>query len=69
MVMILSEIRIIVGRFFNVRRKTGVDHSSKMTKTLELVHPRETLKVPLRTLVMKCNLFTDDPILAGACLS
>jgi hypothetical protein len=37
-----------------------------MTKTLELVHPRETLKVLVRTLVMKCNLFADDPVLAGA---
>jgi hypothetical protein len=37
-----------------------------MTKTLELVHPRETLKVPFRTLVLKCNLFSDDPALACA---
>jgi hypothetical protein len=31
---------------------------------LELVHPGETLKVPFRTLVLKCNLFADDPVLA-----
>jgi hypothetical protein len=42
-----------------------VNHSPKMTKTLELVHPRGTLKVPVRTLVMKCNLFADNPMLAG----
>jgi hypothetical protein len=46
--------------------KSSVDHSSKMAKTLELVHPHETLTVPFRTLVMKCNLFADDPMLAGA---
>jgi hypothetical protein len=37
-----------------------------MTKTVELVHPQETLKVPVRTLVLKCNLFADNPVLAGA---
>jgi hypothetical protein len=37
-----------------------------MTKTLNLVHPRETLKVPVRTLMIKCNLFIDDPVLAAA---
>jgi hypothetical protein len=35
-----------------------------MTETLELVHPREALKIPIQTLVLKCNLFADDPKLA-----
>jgi hypothetical protein len=49
---------------FSVLRKTQVDHPSKMT--VALVHPRKTLKVPVRTLVMKCKLFADDSALAGA---
>jgi hypothetical protein len=61
----LSEIQIVV-KFFSALRKTMIDDLSKMTKTLELVHPRKTLKVPIRTLVMKCKLFADDPMLAGA---
>jgi hypothetical protein len=57
------------GKFFSLLKKTRFDHSPKMTKTLELVHPRGTLKVPVRKLMMKCSLFIDDPVLAGACLS
>jgi hypothetical protein len=34
--------------------------------TLDLVHPRDTLKVPVRTLVMKCNRFAEDPRLLCA---
>jgi hypothetical protein len=41
-----------------------VDHSSPMT--LELVHRGETLKVPIRELMTKCNLFADDPSLVAA---
>jgi hypothetical protein len=33
-----------------------------MTRTLELVHPRETLVVPVQTLLLKCGLFSDDPL-------
>jgi hypothetical protein len=34
--------------------------------TLELVHPREAVKVPIETLMMKCHLFADNAVLAGA---
>jgi hypothetical protein len=57
------------GKFFSVLRKTRVEHSPKMTRTLELVHPRGTLKVPIGTLMVKCNLFIDDLMLAGTCLN
>jgi hypothetical protein len=47
--------------------KTEIRASSPtMEKTVDLVHLRETLKVPVRTLMLKCNLFSDDPALAGA---
>jgi hypothetical protein len=65
MVTILSTIRIILGKFFNAFRTTRTDHSP-MTNRVELVHPCETLKVPIRTLVLKCNLFADDLTLASA---
>jgi hypothetical protein len=67
MITILSEMPIIHAlKFFSVLRKIRGDHSPRMTKTLELVHPRTTLKVPIRRMVLKYNLFADDPMLARA---
>jgi hypothetical protein len=34
-----------------------------MSRAVELVHPRETLKVPVWKLVRECGLFADDPTL------
>jgi hypothetical protein len=40
-----------------------------MKMKLELVSPLGILKVPVRTLMMKCNLFIDVPLLVGAAYS
>jgi hypothetical protein len=37
-----------------------------VTKAVELVHSRETHKVLVQILVLKCNLFVDDPGLTTA---
>jgi hypothetical protein len=42
---------VLLGKFFNVRRKTSADHQSKITKMFELVHPHETIKVLVWKLV------------------
>jgi hypothetical protein len=44
--------------------KSGRGYSSAMT--VDLVHPRETLNVSVRMLVMKSHPLTDDPRLADA---
>jgi hypothetical protein len=36
-------------------------HSSGMAKTVALVHPHETVQVLEKLLVLKCDLFRDDP--------
>jgi hypothetical protein len=37
-----------------------------MTKVVSLIHGQETFQVSSRILVRKCDLFTDDPSLAGS---
>jgi hypothetical protein len=41
-------------------------HLFEMTKHVTLVHPHETFQVLARLLVLKCDLFTDDPTLASS---
>jgi hypothetical protein len=36
-------------------------HSFEMAKQAQLVHPDETVQIPVRTLILKCDLFADDP--------
>jgi hypothetical protein len=57
-------IKCILGTSFNMLAKSDRGHSSAMT--VDLVHSRETLKVSVRTLVMKSHRFTDNPRLVDA---